>query len=59
MDLEAADYVIVSDLDTGVTHIALYTREGMADTLMRKIFAADRSQPGFEPGFKVDDVAAQ
>ena len=59
MDLEAADYVIVSGLDTGVTDIALYTREGMADTLKREISAADRSQPGFELGFKVDDVAAQ
>jgi len=48
----------IAELDTGATHIALYTREGMADTLKREIRAPDKTQPGFELGFKVDDVDA-
>ena len=47
-----------AELDTGVTHIALYTRDGMAETLKREISAPDKSQPGFELGFKVDDADA-
>ncbi len=47
-----------AELDTGVTHIALYTREAMSETLGREISAADRDQPGFELGFKVDNVDA-
>ena len=47
-----------AELDTGVTHIALYTREAMSETLGREISAPDRNHPGFELGFKVDDVDA-
>ncbi len=47
-----------AELDTGVTHIALYTRDGMSDTLGRPIQAPDRDHPGFELGFKVDDCDA-
>ena len=47
-----------AELDTGVTHIALYTREAMSETLGREISAPDRDHPGFELGFKVDDVDA-
>lgn len=47
-----------AELDTGVTRVALYTRDAMSDTLGRKIQKPDRDHPGFEIGFKVDDVDA-
>ena len=47
-----------AELDTGVTHISLYTRDAMSETLGREISAPHRDQPGFELAFKVDDVDA-
>ncbi len=47
-----------AELDTGVTHVALYTREAMSDTLGHEIQAPDKAHPGFELGFKVEDVDA-
>ncbi len=47
-----------AELDTGITHVALYTREAMSETLGRPISPCDRDRPGFELGFKVDDVDA-
>jgi len=47
-----------AELDTGVTHIALYTRDAMSETLGREILSGARERPGFELGFKVNDVDA-
>jgi lactoylglutathione lyase len=46
-----------AQLDTGTTRLALYEREAMAATLgVDGLRAPDPSAPGFELGFKVDDV---
>ena len=46
-----------AQLDTGVTRIALYERNAMADTLgIGPLHPPDPHAPGFELGFKVDDV---
>lgn len=46
-----------AQLDTGRTRIALYERDAMASTLGRDQLAPpDPDAPGFEVGFKVDDV---
>lgn len=48
-----------AQLDTGRTRIALYERDAMAATLGRDhLDAPDPGAPGFEVGFKVDDVDA-
>lgn len=48
-----------AQLDTGRTRIALYERAAMAETLGRdRLAAPDPQGPGFELGFKVDDVDA-
>lgn len=43
---------------TGTTRLALYERAAMAATLGRGLAAPDPAAPGFELGFKVDDVDA-
>lgn len=48
-----------AQLDTGRTRLALFERSAMAETLGQDDLAApDPSAPGFELGFKVDDVDA-
>jgi lactoylglutathione lyase len=48
-----------AQLDTGVTRVALYTRDAMADTLgIGTLAAPDPRAPAFELGFKVADVDA-
>jgi len=47
-----------AEFDTGVTHVALYTRKAMSETLGRPLSAPDRDRPGFELGFKVENVDA-
>jgi lactoylglutathione lyase len=47
-----------AQLDTGVTRLALYTRSAMAKTLGVTLEAPSSNAPGFEIGFKVDDVDA-
>ena len=48
-----------AQLDTGRTRIALYERTAMASTLGRDhLDPPDARAPGFEVGFKVDDVDA-
>ncbi len=48
-----------AQLDTGPTRLSLYEREAMAQTLGRaRLARADRDAPGFELGFKVQDVDA-
>ena len=45
-----------AQLATGATRLALYERGAMARTLGRPLRAPDPDAPGFEIGFKVDDV---
>jgi len=45
-----------AQLETGVTRLALFTREAMSTTLGMTLRAPDPDAPGFELGFKVDDV---
>ena len=45
-----------AQLDTGGTRLALYTRSAMAKTLAMSLEAPAANAPGFEIGFKVDDV---
>ncbi|MEH6358616.1 MAG: VOC family protein [Pseudomonadales bacterium] len=45
-----------AQLETGATRLALFTREAMSTTLGMKLKAPDPDAPGFELGFKVDDV---
>jgi len=45
-----------AQLETGATRLALFTREAMSDTLGMKLKAPADDAPGFELGFKVDDV---
>lgn len=48
-----------AQLATGVTRVALYEREAMASTLgVGELRSPDPNAPGFELGFKVDDVDA-
>jgi lactoylglutathione lyase len=47
-----------AQLDTGGTRLALYTRSAMAKTLAMSLQAPPVNAPGFEIGFKVDDVDA-
>jgi lactoylglutathione lyase len=47
-----------AQLDTGVTRLALYTRSAMAKTLGMSLERPSANAPGFEIGFKVDDVDA-
>jgi catechol 2,3-dioxygenase-like lactoylglutathione lyase family enzyme len=47
-----------AQLDTGITRLALYTRSAMAKTLGMALEAPSSNAPGFEIGFKVDDVDA-
>lgn len=47
-----------AQLDTGVTRIGFYARPAMAKVLGFEIEAAPKVAPGFELGFKVDDVDA-
>jgi len=45
-----------AQLETGATRLALFTREAMSTTLGMDLNAPDENAPGFELGFKVDDV---
>ena len=48
-----------AQLDTGPTRIALYERAAMSETLgLEQLDPPDPAAPGFELGFKVDDVDA-
>ncbi len=47
-----------AQLDTGTTRLALYERKAMSETLGRKLRAPAQDAPGFELGFKVNDVDA-
>jgi catechol 2,3-dioxygenase-like lactoylglutathione lyase family enzyme len=47
-----------AQLDTGTTRLALYTRSAMGKTLGMSLEAPASNAPGFEIGFKVDDVDA-
>jgi lactoylglutathione lyase len=47
-----------AQLDTGATRLALYTTSAMAKTLGMLLVAPAANAPGFEIGFKVDDVNA-
>jgi lactoylglutathione lyase len=47
-----------AQLDTGVTRLALYTRNAMAKTLSMSLDPPAANAPGFEIGFKVADVDA-
>jgi lactoylglutathione lyase len=47
-----------AQLDTGVMRLALYTRSAMAKTLGMALERPSSNAPGFEIGFKVDDVDA-
>ncbi|MDP8969386.1 MAG: VOC family protein [Actinomycetota bacterium] len=48
-----------AQLQTGETRLALYERQAMAATLgTGRLTAPDPDAPGFELGFKVDDVDA-
>ena len=47
-----------AQLDTGATRVALYARNAMAKTLGMSLETPSSKAPGFEIGFKVDDVDA-
>lgn len=47
-----------AQLDTGATHLALYTRNAMSKILAKPLDMPNASSPGFEIGFKVADVDA-
>ena len=47
-----------AQLHTGTTRLSLYEREAMAKTLGRALVAPAEDAPGFELGFKVEDVDA-
>lgn len=47
-----------AQFDTGTTRFGLYTRTAMSDTLGMRVQSPSRDSPGFEIGFKVDDVDA-
>lgn len=45
-----------AQLDTGTTRLGFYTRKAMANTLGIPLRSPAEDTPGFEIGFKVDDV---
>jgi len=45
-----------AQLETGATRLALFTREAMSTTLGMVLKTPTGDAPGFELGFKVDDV---
>jgi lactoylglutathione lyase len=47
-----------AQLNTGATRLAFYTREAMAKTLGFSLKPPSDESPGFEIGFKVEDVDA-
>lgn len=47
-----------AQLATGRTRLALYERRAMAETLKTALRAPEPDAPGFEIGFKVEDVDA-
>jgi lactoylglutathione lyase len=47
-----------AQLDTGRTRLALFERHALARTLGTELAAPDPAAPGFEIGFKVDDIDA-
>ena len=47
-----------AQLATGRTRLALYERRALSDTLGQALRPPDPDAPGFELGFKVDDVDA-
>ncbi len=47
-----------AQLHTGPTRLSLYSRSAMSETLGRTLSAPSPDAPGFELGFKVDDVDA-
>lgn len=47
-----------AQLDTGTTRLGFYTRKAMASTLGIPLRPPAEDVPGFEIGFKVDDVDA-
>ncbi len=47
-----------AQLDTGATRLAFYTRQAMAKTLGIQLKPPADEEPGFEIGFKVEDVDA-
>lgn len=47
-----------AQFDTGTTRLGLYTRTAMSDTLDMPVQSPSQDAPGFEIGFKVDDVDA-
>ena len=47
-----------AQLDTGATRLGFYTRSAMAQTLDTPLEPPSPYAPGFEIGFKVDDVDA-
>ncbi len=47
-----------AQLDTGRTRLSLYERESMQETLGFVLRPAADDRPGFELGFKVDDIDA-
>lgn len=47
-----------AQLETGATRLALFTRKAMSITLGMPLKAPANDAPGFELGFKVDDVDA-
>lgn len=47
-----------AQMNTGTTRLAFFTREAMAQTLDFALRPPANSAPGFELGFKVDDVDA-
>jgi lactoylglutathione lyase len=47
-----------AQLDTGATQLALFERAAMEQTVGLKLTASPLNAPGFELGFKVDDIEA-
>lgn len=47
-----------AQMDTGKTRLGFYTREAMSRTLGMSLKPPDIENPGFEIGFKVEDVDA-
>jgi catechol 2,3-dioxygenase-like lactoylglutathione lyase family enzyme len=47
-----------AQLVAGTTRLGLYERGAMSDTLKGPLRAPDRDAPGFQLGFKVEDVDA-
>lgn len=45
-----------AQLETGETRLALFTRDAMAETLGMPLQVPQQNAPGFELGFKVDNI---